>query len=88
MGQEVCGGEAGGDPRGTGCGSAYSLLPTTTSRPGLETFASHLRVFHIVLLLSENQFFFFCFTMSYTAMLCSRFNFLVEKMYYGCLFFL
>lgn len=28
MGQEVCEGEAGGDPRGTGCGSAFLFAAT------------------------------------------------------------
>lgn len=67
---------------------SYSLLPTTRSRRGLETFASLLRVSHIVLLLLENQFFLFCFVLQCHILPCSRFNFLIEKkMYYGCLFF-
>lgn len=46
---------------------SYSLLPTTSPH-GLETFASLLRVFHIVLLLLENQF--FCLVLFYNVIYC------------------
>lgn len=45
---------------------SYSLLPIT-SQHGLETDSHRFSIFHIVLLLLEDQFL-FCFTKSYTAM--------------------
>lgn len=64
-------GAGGGGPSAGPCGGQAaarcpdSLLPMTSQR-GLETdFTSLFCLFHVVLLLSEDQFFCFCFTMSY-----------------------
>lgn len=46
-----------------------SLLPMTSQHPvWKQIHVAFLCLFHIVLLLLEDQFVLFCFTMSYTAM--------------------
>lgn len=57
---EVCGGEAGGDHARDRLRLRflYSLLPMT-SQSSLETFTLLLFIFHIVLLLLEDQIFLF-----------------------------
>lgn len=63
----MCGGEAGGDRARDRLRLRflYSLLPMT-SQNSLETFTLLLFIFHIVLLLLEDQIF-VCFTMTYTS---------------------
>ena len=87
MREEVCGGEVGGDHARDRLRLhfLYSLLPMT-SQYSLETDAYRFSILsHCFAAIGESVFFFF--VLQCHILPCSSLNFLIEKMYYGCLFF-